>query len=136
MVRKRRRDRLQRCWYDMKIRVNVRSNCSLYPPWEDFLVFKIWALDNGYTDKLCICRNGDTGNYEPDNIRFDTKANNTIEAHAKKHRITKPCGLIIDITNLAEYCRITKGITQSGMAKVLCGQRKHHKGYKVVALSD
>jgi hypothetical protein len=50
------------------------------PEWHDYVVFKEWALKNGYRDDLTIDRESVNGNYEASNCRWadtETQANNT-----------------------------------------------------------
>ena len=86
--------RLYRIWKGMRERCNTPT-CSTYknygergikvcPEWDDYLVFKEWALSHGYSDKLTIDRIDVNGNYEPSNCRWITykqQANNTRANH-------------------------------------------------------
>jgi len=56
-------------WYSRGIRV-----CE---EWKDFIVFKDWALANGYSNNLYIDRIDNNGNYEPSNCRFISHAQNS-----------------------------------------------------------
>ena len=50
--------------------------------WHDYKSFKKWALGNGWEKGLNICRNGDIGNYEPDNCKWLTRTQNAIERNS------------------------------------------------------
>lgn len=50
--------------------------------WDDYLTFKKWALENGYTDDLTIHRKNRKGNYEPDNCEWLPW-----DEHAKKDKV-------------------------------------------------
>ena len=88
--------RLYRIYYGMRTRCynkNDRKKYALYggrgiricEEWKDnFIVFKEWALKNGYNDNLSIDRININGNYEPSNCRWisnqeqqNNKRNNT-----------------------------------------------------------
>ena len=49
---------------------------SVCKEWEDPLIFKEWALNNGYDSNLQIDRINNDGNYEPSNCRFVTAKDN------------------------------------------------------------
>ena len=52
---------------------------KLCEEWQDFEPFMIWALENGYSEKLSIDRIDSNGDYEPSNCRWVdafTQANN------------------------------------------------------------
>lgn len=127
--------RIYRCWSGMKRRVAERDHCGLYDPWWDFDEFKDWALENGYTDELVLCRNRDKGDYKPDNVRWDTVAANNLEnkksiATPKEWLITCPDGTEEEIEGLRQYCK-DKGLSYASMLKNSYPYRRgySHKGY-------
>lgn len=120
--------RLYSCWCKMLNRASKRgSTCNIFVDWLNFESFKTWSLDNGYSETLQLCRNGDKGDYEPDNVRWDTLENNVIEAKAKSYTFKTPEGEKVEILNLSKFCR-DKGLTVSGFHRVMKGQ-KSYKGY-------
>ena len=121
--------RLWKCWECMRTRARGRESCLVYDEWRDYLTFKAWSLANGYTDKLVLCRNGDTGNYEPNNVRWDTVANNIKEANSK-HYIFEYEGKRVEVYNLAEFCR-ENNLAKTHMSSVHAEKKSHyqHKGW-------
>lgn len=76
----------QRCFNpnDHAYRHYGARGISICEEWNDFLVFKQWALENGYRDDLTIDRIDVYGNYEPSNCRWadlNTQANNKTTSH-------------------------------------------------------
>jgi hypothetical protein len=68
----------QRCerTYSNKYKSHGARGIAVCPEWHDYLVFKEWALDNGYQAGLQLDRINNDGNYEPSNCRFVTCAEN------------------------------------------------------------
>lgn len=113
----------------MKDRASRRSDCEVYPPWEDFMVFREFALSNGWTEGCAVCRIGDTGNYEPSNVRFGTRGSNTVEAKALHYKFTNPEGKEVSLYNLRAFCR-DNNLDQAAMLRVSKGKSNSHKGWR------
>lgn len=114
-------------WEGMIQRVKNRKNCGVYPPWR---VFDNWYKDNkeGWSEGLHFCRNGDTGNYEPNNVRWDTAFNNHQEANALHWEVVSPDRIKMRIFNLRKFCR-DNGLSPSCMIRVSKGEAAHHRGW-------
>lgn len=67
---------------------------ELFEGWKDFINFKDWALNTGYSDELTIDRINVKGHYEPSNCRWVTfktqMRNQTRTIFITKNGITKP----------------------------------------------
>ena len=91
------RTRLYGIWCGMRQRCNRPTHhaYNLYggkgvkvcEAWNDYAVFKDWALRNGYADNLSIDRIDPGKGYEPDNCRWITPSENT--ARANKNHTTR-----------------------------------------------
>ena len=86
--------RLHRIWTAMKRRClnpntkdykDYGGRCiTVYPEWLEFIPFRNWAIQNGYTEDLEIDRIDNDGNYEPSNCRWATHQENCKNRRFKK----------------------------------------------------
>ena len=120
--------RLHQCWSSMKKRSMLRKSCNVCAQWMEYSNFKEWSLHNGYADDLVLCRNGDVGDYTPDNCRWDTQRSNAVEGLAKYYTMYDPSNKKIIIYNMSRFC-INEGLNASCMRDVFSGKQKSHRGW-------
>jgi len=120
--------RLYRIWIHVKSRCsNSNEKCyknyggkgiKVYEQWkENYIIFKIWALANGYKDHLTIDRIDSDKDYCPTNCKWVTKAINSRRTNRNKLSIKKAR----QIRSL--YFNIK--ITQSLISRIFKTSRRH-----------
>src|SRR3990167_3876062 len=81
---------------------------TICPEWtNDYIAFRDWAINNGYTEGLQINRINNDGNYEPNNCRFLT-----IEESNRNTRKT----ITMEIANEIRYLWKTGNCTQKELS--------------------
>lgn len=88
--------KLYMVWASMRSRCFTVSNknyenyggrgITVCKEWDDFSVFREWALANGYKQGLSIDRIDNDGNYEPSNCRWATPHEQRINQRPRKRR--------------------------------------------------
>lgn len=89
--------RLHNIWKTLKARCLTKTSkgypnygakgITIYSEWLDYLIFKRWALEAGYTDKLTIHRINHLGNYEPLNCVWLEKSIHTSLDNKRKAKL-------------------------------------------------
>ena len=85
------RTRLNQIWRDMKLRGNGKycsgnwyDGVTICDEWKEYEPFRDWALANGYNDTLTIDRIDNSKGYSPDNCRWATPLEQTLNRDATK----------------------------------------------------
>jgi hypothetical protein len=120
------KERLYQTWKNMRRRCFDPTNnrwehyggkgITICPEWNDYVLFREWAMSSGYNDDLTIDRIDVNGNYCPDNCRWvdaKTQANNVsrnhiIEYEGKKMTMSEFAGYL-GISYSALQHRIERG---------------------------
>ena len=103
--------RLMNCWYSMKNRCYLiktkqfkdygERGITVCDEWiNDFMSFKNWAEENGYTDKLSIDRINNNGNYCPDNCKWSTQ-----KEQANNRRSNILVTIEKETLNISQWCK-------------------------------
>lgn len=104
------KERLYQTWKNMRQRCNNPNRpdykryggrgIKICEEWNDYTVFRKWALANGYDDSLSIDRIDVNGNYEPSNCRW---ADDYIQANnVRNNRIIEYQGQKFTMAELAK----------------------------------
>lgn len=108
----------KRCGHNSASRHYGDRGISVCKEWDDYLVFKEWAMAHGYTDDLTIERKDVNGDYCPENccwIPFKEQTFNTRRTIIVTHDgVSAPVSWWADKLGLARgtvYWRIKKGMS-------------------------
>lgn len=83
--------------------------------WYDFVNFRDWCLENGYSDDLELDRIDNDGNYEPDNCRFiNHVANNYNKRTNARYRFK---GKMLTVKELSEVSGINPATIRKRLFK-------------------
>ncbi len=110
------------------------TNVTVCKEWHNFQNFAAWFVENyieGYhLDKDIKQPNNTHKVYSPEVcVYISLEENASLAGKKTKHHIFRnPEGKLVDIYNLAEYCRHTT-LDRSAMSKVARGLASHHKGW-------
>ncbi len=131
-------------WIGIKQRC-YNNKCSDYPryggrgvsmceEWKDFILFKEWAITNGYQEGLTIDRIDNNGNYDATNGRWVTRVENISKDAGKSSR--KPVGQFdLNGTLVATYVSAKQagretGFSQGNISNVCRGEQRQTNGFR------
>lgn len=121
---------MARCYcQDYQKRNKTYIGCKVSEHWHNFQNFAEWFYDN-YDDGLHLDKDilGDGKLYSEKTCKFVTQYENVNHALSMNYKFISPDGSIVEIYNLAEFCR-NNGLSNSCMGAVWNGTRNKHKGW-------
>lgn len=137
--------RLHRIWTNMKTRCNNQNAINFQDyggrgirvcdEWNfDFVAFRDWAIQNGYSESLTIDRIDNDGNYCPKNCRWITsfkqqsnkRSNRSIYIDGEKKTVTE-WGRVYNIPPVAIWARLDRGWDPVAAVKTPSDHRRKRK---------
>lgn len=94
------------------------------------LVYKAFhgEIPDGYTVDH---NDSDRLNNHPSNLKLMTAEENAIKGNARFWTLISPRQEVIEVYNLAKFCR-ENGLHKGHMSDVHLGKKSHHKGWRIV----
>lgn len=122
---------LQRC-YDEKYHAKkpTYKNCTVCEEWHNYQNFAAW-FDVNYIEGFQLDKDIKVdGNrvYSPGTCLFVSHKDNMIKAAARSYIFISPIGKVVNIYNLAKFCR-ENNLNPGCMGYVNRGVNSHHKGW-------
>jgi hypothetical protein len=135
-----------RAYIDAKSRCNNPNSGRYYTHGGRGIKFLFSSFDEFFAEigkrpeGMTLDRIDNNGNYEKGNVRWATPSQQMSNRNrytrkfrvrnevAKKYKITTPTGDVVEIFNMAEFCR-NNGLTKSTLHQTIKGKYTH-KGYK------
>jgi len=126
--------RLYHIWTQIKQRIFNPKNCNypnyggrgitICPEWaNDYIVFRDWALNNGYLENLQINRIENEDNYEPSNCNFVTAKENARNRRGQKIKNIEIANEIRVLYNTGNYTQkelaIKYGVHQGNISLII-----------------
>lgn len=119
--------RLYRIWFDMRRRCGYEKsiNWHLYggrgikvcEEWENnFVAFRDWALENGYSDELQLDRIDNDRNYEPGNCKWSSRVE-----QGNNRRTCVYVTIDGEKKTVVEWCRINGIVPGTAFARIKMG---------------
>ncbi len=134
------KERLYETWKNMRRRCNDPTNkrfeqyggkgVKICPEWDDYEVFREWAMANGYREDLTIDRINLNGDYCPENCRWAdalTQMNNTT-----RNRFIEYCGQTKTVAQWARYFGMKPYMLNSRICKGWSFERAIYAPYNGV----
>lgn len=139
----------QRCYNpkDKKYPLYGGKGIKMCDEWlNDYELFRIWALENGYNDSLTIDRIDSSKDYCPENCQWITRSENSAKANKGRHKNYSKLGDLIAIKEDTAYIfdnitlfALEHGLTPAGIRNCVLeiGFKNHtYKDWKFYIYKD